>query len=207
MFESVVKFPSTIALWYGRFWPHHHRSQHLLYRPQAATSCLYSEFLAGHHNTPLHLFEIIHGCWCVGALLHRRGFTSLMLHSLTVQSSLPLANFVGHTGEKSTDQALFSCSLYWENSWPVLASHNWKYIELYMPWIKLVIRAFQLPINSYILSEHPHPPNIAFPMFQLILVEKRVFTIMWIDALLNLSKQMMITALYFDAKLSCHAQA
>jgi hypothetical protein len=44
-------------------------------------------------------------------------------------------------------------------------------------------------------------------MFQLILVEKRVFTIMWIDALLNLSKQMMITALYFDAKLSCHAQA
>jgi hypothetical protein len=39
------------------------------------------------------------------------------------------------------------------------------------------------------------------------LVEMWVFTITRIDALLNLSKQMMITALYFDAKLSCHAQA
>lgn len=61
----------------------------------------------------------------------KRGFTSLMLHSLTVQSSLPLANFVGHTAEKSTDQALFSCSVNWENSWPVLASHNWKCIKSY----------------------------------------------------------------------------
>lgn len=78
---------------------------------------------------------------CISTCLHawvqrmhrfvqERKFTSLMLHSLTEQSSLPLANFVGHTGEKSTDQALFSCSVNWENSWPVLASHSYKCIQL-----------------------------------------------------------------------------
>jgi len=48
---------------------------------------------------------------------------SLMLQSFTEQSSLPLTNFVGSDGEKSTDQALFWCSVYCENPCPVPASH------------------------------------------------------------------------------------
>lgn len=40
-----------------------------------------------------------------------RGHASLILQSFTEQSSLPLANFVGCTCEKSTDHALLLCSL------------------------------------------------------------------------------------------------
>ena len=50
---------------------------------------------------------------------------SLMFHSFTEQSSLPLANFVGQASEKSTDQALFSCSMKCEMACPVVTSHNW----------------------------------------------------------------------------------
>jgi hypothetical protein len=35
----------------------------------------------------------------------------LILHTFTQQSSLPLANLVGSTSEKLTDQALFRCSV------------------------------------------------------------------------------------------------
>ena len=42
---------------------------------------------------------------------------SLMLHSFIEQSSLSRANIVGYTREKkSTNQDLFSCSLYWKKS-------------------------------------------------------------------------------------------
>lgn len=52
----------------------------------------------------------------------RKSSTSLMLQSFTEQSSLPLTNFVGSDGEKSTDHALFWCSVYCENPCPVPAS-------------------------------------------------------------------------------------
>lgn len=55
----------------------------------------------------------------------KKGNASFMLQSFTEQSSLPLANFIGSTREKSTDQALFSCSLWWETTSPVPASHIW----------------------------------------------------------------------------------
>ena len=49
---------------------------------------------------------IIYGSY-TDSELRKKVFTSLTLQSFTEQSSLPLTNFVGSDGEKSTDQALF----------------------------------------------------------------------------------------------------
>lgn len=73
-----------------------------------------------YSSVAIILSNLISRCISISGLGY---YTSLMLHILREQSSLPLANFVGSTREKSTDQALFWCSLYWANPCPVLASH------------------------------------------------------------------------------------